>query len=101
MPLKTNVNQSFQSSIVGEEQQHLPKSADGTQVKSSKQQLRQQDERLCFQCNLPGNFKRNSRNSLLFKMQNKRTHTGQMHQQVTEDQTRAPSWLTQRPTEKE
>ena len=33
--------------------------------------------------------KKLSQNSLLFKMQNKRTHTGQMHQQVTEDQTRA------------
>ena len=30
-----------------------------------------------------------------------RTHTGQMHQQFTEDQTRTPSWQTQRPTEKE
>ena len=58
-PLKTNVNQSSQSSIVGEDQQHVPKSADGTQVKCSKQQPRQQDERLCFHCNLPGHFKRN------------------------------------------
>ena len=101
MPLKTNANQSSQSSIVGEDQQCVPKSADGTQVKSSKQQLRQQDECLCFYCNLPGHLKRNSQNSLLFKMQNKRTHTGQMHQQVTEDQTHVPSWRTQRPTEKE
>ena len=59
MPLKTNVNQSSQSSIVGEDQQHVPKSADGTQVKCSKQQPRQQDERLCFHCNLPGHLKRN------------------------------------------
>ena len=35
-PLKTNINQSSQSSIVGEEQQCVPKSADGTQVKPSK-----------------------------------------------------------------
>ena len=56
MPLKTNVNQS---SIVGEDQQRVPKSADGTQVKCSKQQPRQQDERLCFHCNLLGHFKRN------------------------------------------
>ena len=88
-PLETNANQSSQSSIVGEDQQRVPKSADGTQVKCSKQQPRQQDECLCFHCNLPGHFKRNS---LLFKMQNKRTHTGQMHQQVTEDQTCTPSW---------
>ena len=40
-PLKTNVNQSSQSSIVGEDQQHVPKSADGTRVKHSKQQPRQ------------------------------------------------------------
>ena len=58
-PLKTNVNQSSQSSIVGEDQQRVPKSADGTQVKCSKQQPRQQDECLCFHCNLPGHFKRN------------------------------------------
>ena len=68
MPLKTNVNQSSQSSIVGEDQQRVPKSADGTQVKCSKQQPRQQDEGLCFHCNLPGHLKRNSQNSLLFKM---------------------------------
>ena len=37
-PLKTNVNQFSQSSIVGEDQQHIPKSADGTRVKCSKQQ---------------------------------------------------------------
>ena len=59
MPLKTNTNQSSQSSIVGEDQQRVPKSADGTQVKHSKQQPRQQDERLCFHCNLPGHLKRN------------------------------------------
>ena len=58
-PLKTNVNQSSQSSIVEEDQQRVPKSADGTQVKCSKQQLRQQDEHLCSHCNLPGHLKRN------------------------------------------
>ena len=59
MPLKTNVDQSSQSSIVGEDQQCVPKSADGTQVKCSKQQPRQQDEHLSFHCNLSGHFKRN------------------------------------------
>ena len=58
-PLKTNIDQSSQSSIVGEDQQRVPKSADGTQVKCSKPQPRQPDERLCFYCNLPGHFKRN------------------------------------------
>ena len=58
-PLKTNANQPSQSSIVEEEQQRVPKSANGTQVKRSKQQPRQQDERLCFHCNLPGHLKRN------------------------------------------
>ena len=58
-PVKTNANQSSQSSIVVKDQQHVPKSADGTQVKCSKPQPRQQDECLCFHCNLPGHFKRN------------------------------------------
>ena len=58
-PLKTNANLSSQSSIVGEDQQRVPKSADGTQVKCSKQQPRQQNECLCFHCNLTGHFKRN------------------------------------------
>ena len=58
-PSKTNIDQSSQSSIGGEDQQHVPKSADGTRVKRSKQQPRQPDERLCFHCNLPGHFKRN------------------------------------------
>ena len=57
-PVKTNVNQPSQFSIVEEEQQRVPKSANGTQVKCSKQQPRQQDERLCFHCNLPGHLKR-------------------------------------------
>ena len=57
-PVKTNANQPSQFSIVEEEQQCVLKSANGTQVKHSKQQLRQQDEHLCFHCNLPGHLKR-------------------------------------------
>ena len=57
-PVKTNANQPSQSSIVEEDQQRVPKSANGTQVKRSKQQPRQQDECLCFHCNLPGHLKR-------------------------------------------
>ena len=57
-PLKTNANQPSQSSIVEEEQQCVPKSTNGTQVKCSKQQPRQQDECFCFHCNLPGHLKR-------------------------------------------
>ena len=58
-PSTTNIDQSSQSSIAGEDQQCVPKSADGTRVKCSKQQPRQPDECLCFHCNLPGHFKRN------------------------------------------
>ena len=36
-PSKTNIDQSSQSSIAGKDQQCVPKSADGTQVKRSKQ----------------------------------------------------------------
>ena len=58
-PSKTDTNQSSQFSITKEDQQHVPKSADGTRVKRSKQQTRQPDERLCFHCNLPGHLKQN------------------------------------------
>ena len=57
-PSKTNINPSSQSFITGEDHKHVPKSADGTRVKRSKQQHRQPDECLCFHCNLPGNLKR-------------------------------------------
>ena len=57
-PVKTNANQPSQSSIVEEDQQHVPKFANGTQVKHSKQQPWQQDEHLCFHCNLPSHLKR-------------------------------------------
>ena len=58
-PVKTNVNQPTQPPISDEEQQCVPKSANGSQVKRSKPQPRQQDERLCFYCNQPGHLKRN------------------------------------------
>ena len=54
----TNANQPTQPSILHEDQQRVPKSTNGSQVKCSKQQLRQQDECLCFHCNLPGHLKR-------------------------------------------
>ena len=55
-PVKTNANQPSQPSIA-DEVQCVPKSANGTHVKCSKQQLRQQEEHLCFHCNLPGHLK--------------------------------------------
>ena len=58
-PVKTNVNQPTQPPISDEEQQCVPKSTNSSQVKRSKQQPRQQDERLCFYCNQPGHLKRN------------------------------------------
>ena len=58
-PVKTNVNLPTQPSISDEEQQHVPKLTNGSQVKSSKPQPRQQDECLCFYCNQPGHLKRN------------------------------------------
>ena len=57
-PSKTNINLSSQSFITGADHKHVPKSADGTWVKCSKQQHRQPDERLCFHCNVPGHLKR-------------------------------------------
>ena len=57
-PSKTDINQSLQFFITEEDQQRVPKLADGTRVKCSKQQTRQPDERLCFHCNLPGHLKR-------------------------------------------
>ena len=58
-PVKTNVNPPTQPPISDEEQQHVPKLTNGSQVKCSKQQLRQQEECLCFYCNQPGHLKRN------------------------------------------
>ena len=58
-PVKTNVNPPTQPSIPDEETQCVPKSTNGSQVKRSKPQPRQQDERLCFYCNQPGHLKRN------------------------------------------
>ena len=57
-PSKTNINPSSQSFITGEDHKRVPKSADGTRVKCSKQQHRQPDEHLSFHCNLPGHLKR-------------------------------------------
>ena len=59
LPVKTNVNLPTQPPISDEEQQRVPKSTNGSQVKHSKQQPRQQDERLCFYYNQPGHLKRN------------------------------------------
>ena len=56
--LKTNANQPTLPSILDEDQQCVPKCTNGSQVKHSKQKLRQQDECLCFHCNLPGHLKR-------------------------------------------
>ena len=58
-PSKTNLNRPTEFSITEEDQQRVPKSADGTRVKCSKQQTKQTDERLCFHCNLPGHLKQN------------------------------------------
>ena len=58
-PIKTNVNPPTQPPISDEEQQHVPKSTDGSQVKRSKQQPRQQEESLCFHCKQLGHLKRN------------------------------------------
>ena len=58
-PSKTDLNRPSQFSITEEDQQRVPKSADGTKVKRSKQQTRQPDEHLCFHCNLPGHLQHN------------------------------------------
>ena len=58
-PSKTNLNRPSELSITEEEQQRVPKSAEGTRVKRSKQQTKQTDKHLCFHCNLPGHLKRN------------------------------------------
>ena len=58
-PVKTNVNLPTQPSIPDVETQRIPKSTNGNQVKHSKPQPRQKDERLCFYCNQPGHLKRN------------------------------------------
>ena len=58
-PSKTNLNRPSEFSITEEDQHRVPKSADGTRVKRSKQQTKQTDEHLCFHCNLPGHLKQN------------------------------------------
>ena len=57
--VKTNVNLPTQHPISDEEQQCVPKLTNGSQVKRSKQQPRQQDECLCFYCYQLGHLKRN------------------------------------------
>ena len=58
-PVK-NTNQPTQPHFSGEEQ-CVPKSADGSQVKCSKQQPRQQNGHLCFYCNQAGHIRRDCR----------------------------------------
>ena len=58
-PVKTNINPPTQPSIPDKEPQRVPKLTNGSQVKRSKPQPRQQDERLCFYCNQLGHLKRN------------------------------------------
>ena len=58
-PVKTDINPPTQPPISDEEQQHVPKLTNGSQVKHSKPQPRQQDECLCFYCNQLGHLKRN------------------------------------------
>ena len=53
------VNSPTQPPISDEEQQCVPKLTNGSQVKCSKPQPRQQDECLCFYCNQLGHLKRN------------------------------------------
>ena len=57
--LKQSVNPPTQPPISDDEQQRVLKSINGSRVKCSKPQPRQQDERLCFYCNQPGHLKRN------------------------------------------
>ena len=66
-PVKTDINPPTQPSIPAAEtqpvssspSQHIPKSANGDQVKRSKPQTKQKDECLCFYCNQSGHLKRN------------------------------------------
>ena len=90
-PVKTNVNPPTQPPISDEEQHRVPKSTNGSQVKRSKPQPRQQDECLCFYCNQPGHLKRNcpeipycskcrTRGHTLDKCTSKPQHNGHTHE---------------------
>ena len=58
-PSKTDLNRPSQFSIAEDDQQRVPKSANGAKVKCSKQQSRQPDECLCFYCKSPGHLQHN------------------------------------------
>ena len=80
-PVKTNANQPTQPSISDEDQQRVPKSTNSSQVKCTKQQPRQQDECLCFYCNLLGHLKRSCpKIPYCSKCRTRGTRAGQMHQ---------------------
>ena len=99
-PSKTNIDQSSQSSITGEDQQHVPKSADGTQVKCSKQQPRQQMSAFAFTAICLVTLRETvPKFPIVLNVGQKDTHrtnvsTGHRGPDIH------PSWCTQRPAEK-